>query len=144
MGALIKELTVSGETIAVYEGGFIQGEKAAVVQYTGPEQWGVTCNIARSEVDSFLANEDGVNQFINDAKVKLGIDEKVKFSRRELNVMQEVAKGFTNAKISVRLFISETTVKTHLYSAFRKANVRNRRELAAYIEKNKFFTGEHA
>lgn len=142
MGALIKELTVQGETIAVYEGGFIQGVKAAVVQYTGPEQWGVTCNIARSEVDTFLANEEGVNQFILDAKVKLGIDEKAKFTRRELEVMHAVSNRLSNFEIADRLFISEFTVKSHLYQIYKKTNVGNRRELIAYISQQNLFSGE--
>ncbi len=141
MGALIKELTVSGETIAVYEGGFIQGVKAAVVQFTGPEQWGVTCNIARSEVDSFLANEDGVNQFIQDAKVKLGLDETAKFTKRELKVMFAVTQRLKNMEIADRLFISEFTVKSHLYQIYKKSNVANRRELIAYCSQQNLFAG---
>ncbi len=142
MGALIKELTVSGETIAVYEGGFIRGVKAAVVQFTGPEQWGVTCNIARSEVDTFLANEDGISQFILDAKVKLGLDEKVKFSSRELEVMLAVTKRLSNFEIADCLFISEFTVKSHLYQIYKKANVGNRRELIIYCAQQNLFSGE--
>lgn len=142
MGALIKELTISGETIAVYEGGFIQGVKAAVVQYNGPEQWGVTCNIARSEVDTFLANEEGISQFILDAKVKLGIDEKAKFTSRELEVMRAVALRLSNFEIADRLFICEFTVKSHLYQIYKKANVSNRRELIAYCVQQNLFSGE--
>jgi hypothetical protein len=39
----------------------------------------------------------------------------------------------TNAQIASRFFIAESTVKTHLSSAFRRMGVHSRREAAALI-----------
>ncbi|HEY5754001.1 MAG TPA: response regulator transcription factor [Chthoniobacterales bacterium] len=47
---------------------------------------------------------------------------------RELNVLELLARGKSNKEISVNLYISETTVKTHLRSIFRKLNVLSRTE----------------
>jgi DNA-binding NarL/FixJ family response regulator len=47
---------------------------------------------------------------------------------RELNVLDLLAQGKSNKEIGVNLYISETTVKSHLRSIFRKLNVLSRTE----------------
>ncbi len=47
-------------------------------------------------------------------------------SKRETEVLSLVARGLTNAEIGKALFISETTVKTHLLRAFGKLGVSDR------------------
>jgi DNA-binding NarL/FixJ family response regulator len=53
-------------------------------------------------------------------------------SPRELDVVKLAAKGFTNAEIATRLFISVGTVMTHLGSVQTKLGARNRVEVAAW------------
>jgi DNA-binding CsgD family transcriptional regulator len=55
------------------------------------------------------------------------------FSLREKQVLQLVADGLTNAEIACRLFLSESTVKSHLSSSFRKLGVSSRSEAAAVV-----------
>ncbi|GAA3444709.1 response regulator [Planomonospora venezuelensis] len=50
----------------------------------------------------------------------------VSLSRRETEVLSLVARGLTNAEIGRELFISETTVKTHLLRIFGKLGVSDR------------------
>lgn len=52
----------------------------------------------------------------------------ITLSRRELDVMIQLAAGCTNREIAERLSILPTTVKTHLKHAMRKLGVRNRVE----------------
>jgi DNA-binding NarL/FixJ family response regulator len=47
-------------------------------------------------------------------------------SAREIEVLDLVAKGMTNADIGRALYISEATVKTHLLRAFNKLDVSDR------------------
>ncbi|HWE54955.1 MAG TPA: response regulator transcription factor [Acidimicrobiales bacterium] len=47
-------------------------------------------------------------------------------TERERDVLMEVAKGASNAEIAERLYISETTVKTHVNHILAKLNVRDR------------------
>lgn len=51
---------------------------------------------------------------------------------RETEVVRQVATGLRNAEIAERLFITETTVKTHLNHIFSKLELRDRVELAVY------------
>lgn len=52
-------------------------------------------------------------------------------THRERQVLTHVTKGLTNSQIAEELFLSESTVKSHLSSAFAKFGVRSRREAAA-------------
>ncbi|MCK9169559.1 MAG: helix-turn-helix transcriptional regulator [Treponema sp.] len=57
-------------------------------------------------------------------------------SARETEVFELVCRGRTNEEIAAGLFISLSTVKTHLSSIFLKTGVRNRLEAAALCRKN--------
>jgi DNA-binding NarL/FixJ family response regulator len=57
--------------------------------------------------------------------------ERPAFSHRERQVLTYVSQGLTNAQIADELFLSESTIKSHLSSAFQKFGVRSRREAAA-------------
>jgi DNA-binding NarL/FixJ family response regulator len=54
-------------------------------------------------------------------------------SHRERQILGLAVAGLTNAQIAGRFFIAESTVKTHLSSAFRRLGVHSRREAAALI-----------
>lgn len=50
---------------------------------------------------------------------------------RELEVLRAVTRGRTSREIADELFISESTVKSHIQSLMRKLNAANRAELVA-------------
>lgn len=54
-------------------------------------------------------------------------------SHREKETLALVAKGLTNRQIAARLFLAESTVKTHLTSVFGKLGVGSRSEAAALV-----------
>jgi DNA-binding NarL/FixJ family response regulator len=47
-------------------------------------------------------------------------------TERELEVLKLIAKGWSNAELAEKLFLSETTVKTHVSSVLRKLGLRDR------------------
>lgn len=60
-------------------------------------------------------------------------------TQRESQVLVLCAEGLTNGEIAAALYIGIETVKSHLRSAFRRANLRNRTHAAAYVERSGAF-----
>jgi DNA-binding NarL/FixJ family response regulator len=54
-------------------------------------------------------------------------------SYREKQILRMVVLGSTNREIAHKLYLAESTVKTHLSSAFRKLDARSRSEAVARI-----------
>lgn len=54
-------------------------------------------------------------------------------SSRERQILGMVVMGSTNSEIAARLFLAESTVKSHLSSAYTKLGVRSRKDATALI-----------
>jgi DNA-binding NarL/FixJ family response regulator len=61
----------------------------------------------------------------------------IPLSQRELDIALSIAKGRTNQEIAAELFISLSTVKTHITRVQGKLGVRNRVEIAAWVWQNR-------
>jgi DNA-binding CsgD family transcriptional regulator len=55
-------------------------------------------------------------------------------TKREREIIQLVCTGKTNREIEACLYVSEKTVKFHLYNAYRKLGIRNRVELVNLVQ----------
>ena len=60
----------------------------------------------------------------------------VRFSKREMAVLNYLRDGISNKDIANRMGISDATVKVHLRSVFRKARVKNRTQAAIWAGKH--------
>lgn len=60
---------------------------------------------------------------------------------RERQIMALVVMGFSNREIAEQLFLAESTVKSHLFSVFRRLGVKTRKEAAALILDNDLGVG---
>ena len=76
------------------------------------------------ELNSYLIHKD-------DDKLKLDA-----LTKREIEVLIEVAKGNFNKDIAMHLNISERTVKNHMVSIFKKIEVADRTQAAVFAIKN--------
>ncbi|MCM3570106.1 response regulator transcription factor [Neobacillus mesonae] len=57
-------------------------------------------------------------------------------TKRELEVLKEIAKGKSNKEIAAALFITEKTVKTHVSNLLAKLELADRTQAALYAVKN--------
>ncbi|KMK77757.1 response regulator [Alkalihalobacillus pseudalcaliphilus] len=58
-------------------------------------------------------------------------------TKREIDVLQEIATGKSNKEIGISLAITEKTVKTHISNIFQKIDVQDRTQAALFAIKNK-------
>ena len=73
-----------------------------------------------------------VGQIVLPASYRQGPDGPL-LSAREKQVLSMVVLGFTNLEVANKLYIAETTFKSHLSSAYRKLGVGSRQEATALI-----------
>ncbi len=65
-------------------------------------------------------------------------------SRRELEVLQLIAKGYNNLQIGEELFIAESTVKKHVSNIYMKLEQNTRAEVTAWAWRNGIVDAEDA
>ena len=65
-----------------------------------------------------------------------------RLSAREIEVLQLIGRGMSNAEIAKALFLSEKTVKNHLTNIFRKIQVTDRTQAVLYAIKHKIVSVE--
>ena len=61
------------------------------------------------------------------------IDEDVRLTSRELEVLQFISEGLTNQEIAAQLVVEVGTVKNHVHRILEKLNVSSRQEAASYL-----------
>ena len=84
-----------------------------------------------NRVVGYLVN---LNHTVTELDTKLEIE----LTRREMQVLTALCQGGSNLDIADSLFVSEHTVKSHLYSIFRKLEVKNRMQAIAWAKRNLF------
>ncbi|WP_025575228.1 response regulator transcription factor, partial [Vibrio parahaemolyticus] len=55
---------------------------------------------------------------------------------RELQVLRCLQAGASNSQMAEELFVSEFTIKSHLYQIFKKLSVKNRVQAIAWADQN--------
>ena len=68
------------------------------------------------------------------------MEKALKFTDREMDIINGLVKGSSNEKIGNELFLSGHTVKSHLENIYQKINVHNRVQLVVYLFKNGIIT----
>ncbi|MCW8347739.1 MULTISPECIES: LuxR C-terminal-related transcriptional regulator [Vibrio] len=60
----------------------------------------------------------------------------VDLTAREIDILRSLQSGATNMQMAEDLFITESTVKSHLYQIFRKLSVKNRLQAIAWANQH--------
>ena len=67
---------------------------------------------------------------------KAQTDSLIDLTIREQEIMRCLMTGASNSEIASSLFVSEHTIKSHLYNVFKKINVRNRLQAVRWAKEN--------
>ncbi|YCO00798.1 LuxR C-terminal-related transcriptional regulator [Vibrio sp. VNB-15] len=90
--------------------------------------------LSRDILNRLLGYLVNLNHTVTELDPKLDIE----LTRREMQVLTALCQGGSNLDIADSLFVSEHTVKSHLYSIFRKLEVKNRMQAITWAKRNLF------
>ncbi|MCX8790670.1 LuxR C-terminal-related transcriptional regulator [Vibrio parahaemolyticus] len=88
--------------------------------------------LSRDILNQLIGYLLSLNNTVGEPETKLEME----LTRREMQVLTALCQGGSNLDIADSLFVSEHTVKSHLYSIFRKLEVKNRMQAITWAKRN--------
>ncbi|EOV0872670.1 LuxR C-terminal-related transcriptional regulator [Vibrio parahaemolyticus] len=88
--------------------------------------------LSRDILNQLIGYLLSLNNTVGELETKLEME----LTRREMQVLSALCQGGSNLDIADSLFVSEHTVKSHLYSIFRKLEVKNRMQAITWTKRN--------
>ncbi|MBE4449927.1 helix-turn-helix transcriptional regulator [Vibrio parahaemolyticus] len=88
--------------------------------------------LSRDILNQLIGYLLSLNNTVGELETKLEME----LTRREMQVLTALCQGGSNLDITDSLFVSEHTVKSHLYSIFRKLEVKNRMQAITWAKRN--------
>ncbi|EJD0684248.1 helix-turn-helix transcriptional regulator [Vibrio parahaemolyticus] len=88
--------------------------------------------LSRDILNQLIGHLLSLNNTVDELETKLEME----LTRREQQVLSALCQGGSNLDIADSLFVSEHTVKSHLYSIFRKLEVKNRMQTITWAKRN--------
>ncbi|MEK2141832.1 LuxR C-terminal-related transcriptional regulator [Vibrio parahaemolyticus] len=88
--------------------------------------------LSRDILNQLIGHLLSLNNTVGELETKLEME----LTRREQQVLSALCQGGSNLDIADSLFVSEHTVKSHLYSIFRKLEVKNRMQAITWAKRN--------
>ncbi|WP_425756146.1 response regulator transcription factor [Ihubacter sp. rT4E-8] len=132
-------MTVNYVSYFISESGFVDRAEAPIMNIT--IYYWMVINIANMML---LYKRDFRSSYTAETPVVLDLSEalanvqkKYELTKREVEILEEIYSGKTNTQIAEALFISESTVKAHIYNIFRKLDVKSRVEAVCIVREEK-------
>ncbi|HCG7085837.1 TPA: helix-turn-helix transcriptional regulator [Vibrio parahaemolyticus] len=88
--------------------------------------------LSRDILNQLIGHLLSLNNTVDELETRLEME----LTRREMQVLSALCQGGSNLDIADSLFVSEHTVKSHLYSIFRKLEVKNRMQAITWAKRN--------
>jgi DNA-binding NarL/FixJ family response regulator len=95
---------------------------------------GAFAHVAKSSHPDALAETVGDALELDSAVPTFSGERPSKLTPRELEILQLLAQGHSNAQLAKLLWVTEQTIKFHLSNIYRKLNVSNRTEAAHWAQ----------
>src|SRR5919198_1818315 len=128
----LKAIVLSADNDAgLIDAAFAAGARAYVLKTAQPD------DLSSAIRQAFLHSV-----YFADSRVPPGVpepgpqaDDAPGLTRREVEILQLVAEGHSNAELARMLWVTEQTVKFHLSNIYRKLNVSNRTEASRWAQR---------
>jgi ATP/maltotriose-dependent transcriptional regulator MalT len=101
--------------------------------FTGLGIW-LALKLSKPKVETVVVEKEVIIQKYEPFKQNDALIAQMELSKRELEILQLMAGGYSNQEIAGKLFVSLSTVKTHNQNLFSKLDVKRRTQA---IEKAK-------
>lgn len=90
-----------------------------------------------SKIPSLMSKgEPGKDVISNDEPDKTNIEDMItELTKKEIEVMEQVAEGLSNKEIATKMYLSEGTVRNYISTILEKLDLRDRTQLAIYYLK---------
>jgi DNA-binding NarL/FixJ family response regulator len=89
--------------------------------------------LQRASADMELRARELQRLALGSTEIPAPAAQQIDLSRRQLEILQLVAEGLTNAAIAKRLFLSENTVKWHVKTILERTGSANRTEAVVRV-----------
>lgn len=99
------------------------------VLFTGLGIW-IAIQLARPKTKTVVVEKEVYRSQPDDFAVNEAELKDLNLTNREYEVLQLLTQGYSNAEIAEQLFLSLSTVKTHVSNLFVKMDVKNRTQTA--------------
>ena len=128
---ILKDIMKYPNVVGVfYESDDIEVISQGMKKIIGGEIW-LSRDITKKIIFSYREKQDGI------------LTTSVSLTEREKEILKLLSLGSSNIDIANAIFVSENTVKTHLYNVFKKINVKNRLQAMMWA-KGYDFKEEHS
>ena len=126
---IVLTLQMTGEWL---ERAFLAGANGAMSKSLHPA---ALSTLLRAAVSGHIVHSPASIRSVNRARREVATEHS-SLTERELEILQLVASGATNADIARQLWITQQTVKFHVSNVYRKLGVGNRTEACHYAHVN--------
>ena len=83
-------------------------------------------NLSKPKIETVVVEKEIYVQRNENFVLDTSLVAQLELSKRELEILNLLARGYSNQEIATKLFVSVSTVKTHIQNLFEKLDVKRR------------------
>ena len=83
-------------------------------------------NLSKPKIETVVVEKEIYVQRNENFVLDTSLVAQLELSKRELEILNLLARGYSNQEIAAKLFVSVSTVKTHIQNLFEKLDVKRR------------------
>lgn len=98
---------------------------AIAIIFTGLGIW-LALKLSKPKIETVVVEKEVYVERAENFVLNTSLISRLELSKRELEILNLMAQGYSNGEIAAKLFVSVSTVKTHNQNLFEKLDVKRR------------------